>query len=537
MDRRVVLLLVLVAVFAACMFFWKLGTNAVSDTDEATHAMVTRSMVENGDVLSLRIMGENYFRKPPLAFWLRAGAVVVFGENEFALRLFSALAGVGTTLLLAWWAWLLTRKWFAPFFVGVVFPLLPITLIHTFRHGDTDGILIFLLTLTAFLLWRSLHRPLYLVWAAAILALAVMTKSAGAIVVPAAFAVALLITRAWPYRWKHVLSALGVFLAIAAPWHIYETLRFGGTFWGEYLGYHIISRVTSVIAVSSQTHGPLWYIHAAEKGMFPWSWLIVPATLFALFRFFRTKEERTTLAFFLSWGFGTILLYSFAETKLDWYIAPAYPAFLLLIVLMVAAWCSLPRWCVWITLGTLALLGARALYLFRTGVPNAFPFSAYGFRISVLLTGLLCGAIAVVLILLSRRMHLSFWRLCLLGAGAPLLIVSVQTWRGYLHAMPESPFRVFRNAIVAAQPHADVYLFPIGFYVRPITHWYLIGAQSERQLTPLKENLDALRATIQNDPGTYVIAEQTTAFPDDIAARLQFIVRKPTLALYRILSE
>ena len=92
-------ILLAVLLFSATLYFWKLGTHAVTDTDEATHAMVTREMRERNDPLTLHFLGKEYFRKPPFAFWLRAGAEGIFGETEFALRFFSAVSGVAGLLI------------------------------------------------------------------------------------------------------------------------------------------------------------------------------------------------------------------------------------------------------------------------------------------------------------------------------------------------------------------------------------------------------------------------------------------------------
>ncbi|MBI4414652.1 MAG: glycosyltransferase family 39 protein, partial [Candidatus Kerfeldbacteria bacterium] len=382
--RGIAVMMAIVVVFAIFAYFWRLGSFAVTDTDEATHAMVTRSIVEDGNILTLQLLGKDYFRKPPLAFWLRAGAMMVFGQTEFALRFFSAVAGVGTALVITLWAWQFTRRKPAALLAGLLFPLFPITHIHTFRHGDTDGVLIFLLTLSAYFLWRSLQRPSHLYWAAVVLGLATMTKSAAMLVLPAAFVATLIVTRSWPYRLKHILVALGLFVVVTAPWHIYEVARNGGGFVQDYLGYHIVDRTISPITASSHDRGPLWYLKAGEKGMYPWSWLVIPAAALALTRFRRKREETQTQTFLLVWSFGTVLLYSLAVTKLDWYIAAAYPAFALLIAQYVAALLSStqPPWLHWLSLLTLAGLFLRALQLFHGGVLTAFPFAHAGWRLA-----------------------------------------------------------------------------------------------------------------------------------------------------------
>ncbi|MBI5405386.1 MAG: glycosyltransferase family 39 protein, partial [Candidatus Kerfeldbacteria bacterium] len=334
LNRKIVGAFLVGLVFSTGVFFWDLGVSAIANADEGVHALVTREIRERPDWLTMHIRGETYFRKPPLAFWIRAVSQSVFGENEFATRLPSALAGVATTVLLALWAWQWTRRWQTVAAVGVIFPLLPSTFVHTFRTGETDGTLIFLLTLTAYILWHSLRRPKLLALAGLTTGLALMTKSVAAGVVPIGFLLTLVVYRRWPYTWKQALLAAGVFFVIAAPWHVIEHVRHGSAFWNEYLGEHVVERVEERLHVTPKTHGPWWYLTAVERGMYPWAWLIIPAALIEVQR--RKERADETGTFLIMWGFGTIVLFSLAATKLAWYVAPAFPALSLLVAGFIA---------------------------------------------------------------------------------------------------------------------------------------------------------------------------------------------------------
>jgi len=87
---------------------------ALVDPDEPRSAIVSRPMVERGDWLVARlpaafhrdyprnpVEGDTlvYWDKPPLFFWLGAVAMKVLGPVPLAARLPSALAHVGTVLL------------------------------------------------------------------------------------------------------------------------------------------------------------------------------------------------------------------------------------------------------------------------------------------------------------------------------------------------------------------------------------------------------------------------------------------------------
>ena len=82
-------------------FFLGLGSQAITDADEAFYAEASREMVESGDWLTPRFNYQNRWEKPVLYYWLTAATYLVTGPTEFAARLWAALSGVGLVLL-AW---------------------------------------------------------------------------------------------------------------------------------------------------------------------------------------------------------------------------------------------------------------------------------------------------------------------------------------------------------------------------------------------------------------------------------------------------
>ena len=75
----------------------------LTDLDEGFYASVAWEMCQSGDWRTPSFLGEPWFEKPPLLYWLMLGSMRLFGENEFALRLPSALMYALTLALLAWW--------------------------------------------------------------------------------------------------------------------------------------------------------------------------------------------------------------------------------------------------------------------------------------------------------------------------------------------------------------------------------------------------------------------------------------------------
>jgi 4-amino-4-deoxy-L-arabinose transferase-like glycosyltransferase len=80
-------------------------------THEGRWAVICREMMRSGDYLHPYLLGEEYYDKPLLSYWLMIGvARLLGGLSETALRLPSMLAG----LLAVWCTWRIGRRRFGP---------------------------------------------------------------------------------------------------------------------------------------------------------------------------------------------------------------------------------------------------------------------------------------------------------------------------------------------------------------------------------------------------------------------------------------
>src|SRR5678815_17415 len=57
------------------------------DTDMGWYAGISRSIVERGDAWHLYAGDRVYFNKPPMAFWLSAACLWLFGGHDWSVRL------------------------------------------------------------------------------------------------------------------------------------------------------------------------------------------------------------------------------------------------------------------------------------------------------------------------------------------------------------------------------------------------------------------------------------------------------------------
>src|SRR5204862_3264315 len=94
-----------VLLFFGCVIFHVLGTWSVPliDRDEPRFAEASREMIECGDYVVPRFNNQLRLDKPPLAYWAQVASYKIFGENDFAARFPSAIAGALVALsILAW---------------------------------------------------------------------------------------------------------------------------------------------------------------------------------------------------------------------------------------------------------------------------------------------------------------------------------------------------------------------------------------------------------------------------------------------------
>ncbi len=334
--NRTAYLLVLLAV-ATCIFAGNAGYPALLDDADSGHAIAAREMLESGDWAVMHINGVRWLEKAPLHYWLVAASYSIFGQNEFAVRLPSALAMMGLALLL----FAFGREFFnerAGFYAGLILLTGVGTYIFT-RSMIPEAI--YALEFTAafyFFLraWTGSLTPRTGYWAcAAVTGLAVLTRGLIGMIFPmAGIALFLLLTGGWR-KWRElpIFSSAIVFLLIAAPWHIVVGLRTPGFWWFYFINEHFLRAIGARYPMDyGSVPLPLWWAeHLAW--LFPWSfflpfaWREIPAV-----RTWKPDMEKGAAARLLVflWA-GFILLFFSISRRMEYYSFGAWPAMALLL--------------------------------------------------------------------------------------------------------------------------------------------------------------------------------------------------------------
>ena len=324
---------------AACLplFFWALGHPPLLDPDEPVYAAAGRAMLQSrvfSGWWSPHYNGHLWFDKPPLTYWLIAASMSVFGPNEFAARLPSALcalAAVWATARLA--GALFPQSRWAGIWAGVVFATSLQTAVLS-RAAVTDMILTLCLTLALWGLWRWLEderRRGALFGAGAAMGFAILTKGPVALILIGGLALFFLIATRQAMRLLSpaLWGAAMLSLLIALPWYLSMTRLHGALFIQGFLEANNLTRYLA--AEHATTASPFFFFPVLLGFIFPWSGAL-GAMLPGAARRVRQGEKATLYT--LLWIVWVFVFFTASQTKLVTYIYPLYP----LAAVLIGAW-------------------------------------------------------------------------------------------------------------------------------------------------------------------------------------------------------
>jgi 4-amino-4-deoxy-L-arabinose transferase-like glycosyltransferase len=328
------LLLIVTSLYVG--YFAHLGTLGFVGPDEPRYAWVAREMAESGDWVTPRLYGKPWFEKPVLYYWSAALSFKLFGVNERAARLPSAVAALFATLALAWLVW----RFFGRDTAHWLLLVLPTTVgLIGFSHAaSTDMIFSAMLVLTMVAAAVSVNlvplrdgpssrgriQRLALAVFGFLLGAATLAKGPAALVLTAgSVALWALATRQWreAFRLLHPVAVLA-FCAATLPWYALCAAR-NPEFLRVFLLEHNVARYLTPVFRHEQ---PIWfYAPVIIAGLFPWSPLFI-ADLYRMVRHPRNDvAARPDVTYLLTWAFFPVLFFSLSRSKLPGYILPSLP--------------------------------------------------------------------------------------------------------------------------------------------------------------------------------------------------------------------
>jgi 4-amino-4-deoxy-L-arabinose transferase-like glycosyltransferase len=336
------------AIVSGALFFYRFDERGLWSAHEGRAGQHAQVMLDTGEWGMPSLYGVRAdYQKPPLYYWLVAGAAWLRGEavDGWAVRLPAALAGV-----LGVWAvyWTGSMLWRPP--VGFAAALVTATsLRYTWlaRVGRIDMPLTLATTICLGCFaraWRELrnrtdHAAAARPWLAAMyvaVAVAVMLKGPVGLVLPG-LAILLFIffdgSGVWPHRrafWQ-LLGRLGVAwgvplaAAIALPWYVWAAWSSDGEFLRSFFLHHNLQRSLGAEGMKPE---PVWYyLPQLFIDLFPWSVLLPCAVVGA----WRHRRADLGARLGLAWIVAMFAFLSLVRFKRHDYLLPLVPGFGLLI--------------------------------------------------------------------------------------------------------------------------------------------------------------------------------------------------------------
>ncbi len=317
--------------------------------DEALYAVVTIDTLESGHLVPLRLLNELYLEKPIGGFLGLVAGFALFGVDEIGARAASVVYGLGAILVLGWAA----ARWFGPgygLFAGLLLASSGRALgFHALRSGTFDAPLL-LLVVSGLVLWiDSMRRESSIRFAAAngVVALSVLFKNLAGIglVAPTIFLGELLGGRE-PLARRSMRALRRTALVLAS-----SALLFGGWLFVLYSNRvpgvlrHLLARDV-IERAQGDLHAGKRRVATFYTGFIQDDYgvlllLLIPFGI-ALVNSFRREPsaERATLSCCASWAATMVLAVTLFQTKLAWYVLPAYPGIALCLT---AGLCELGR--------------------------------------------------------------------------------------------------------------------------------------------------------------------------------------------------
>jgi 4-amino-4-deoxy-L-arabinose transferase len=336
LQRRHVILLLL---FFLTVYILPLGAHDLLTPHETRYAEIPREMIAGGDWITPHLNGLRYLEKPPLEYWIDAGALLLLGQTNFAVRFPSAMAVALTAVTICCLVRAAAlesedKRRFTALSAAIIF----LSCFGVAAVGNLvvcDSLFTFFLTVSvaAFYLGseaiaRSRREKGYLLFSGLACGLAFLSQGFLAFVFEGLVLVPYLI---WQRRYRDLFRLgwlpLLVAVAMALPWSLRVYLQ-ARNFWHYFFWNEPIRRF---LADAPQQKALLRYFFMAAPVVFlPWTF-VAPAAAAGVARLLKDPAPQGRLVrLAICWLVLPLLFFSVFKGRLSACILSCFPAFAIL---------------------------------------------------------------------------------------------------------------------------------------------------------------------------------------------------------------
>lgn len=507
-----------IVLVSALLFLPFLGLVHLFDWDEINFAECAREMLISGNYARVQIEFLPFWEKPPLFFWLQAGAMQLFGINEYASRFPNAVIGIVTLLTI----FQLGKKLYDQNF-GLLWCLAyagSLTPHFYFKAGIIDPLFNLCIFLSVFQLanltdTQKKQSRLYFAFLGGVfMGLAILTKGPVAVLIVGLCGLVywLMSKSIHTFKISELLLYAFMFVIVSSLWYLPEILNNGFWFFKQFIDYQY---GLAIRAEDTGHNQPFWYHPVVLLiGCFP-------ASIFFLKSFTKFKHTNTAQKNFTLWMrilfWVTLILFSIVKAKIIHYSSLCYfPLTFLAVNYIYQVWKGELKYAKWLNiffvfLGSLIALALIIVPFVPKFKDKIIPYIDDAFAVANLqadvywsgwesLIGIILLIGVVYAVLLGFRKNVMY--------GAIALFVSVLlTLQLTLYITVPKIERYSQGALIdflKSKSKEDCYIFPLNFHSYA-HHFYgnvsMENAKAKRKILLAKfgKDLDNTHHSIQRN--------------------------------------
>ena len=318
-------------IIAGIVFFWGLGSMNLLSLNEGRRALAIQEMVASGNWLIPHLNGELYLTKPPLLYWLSSSLAVIWGVNEWTLRLPSALAAIAILYMVYRYTLKQSGQWAALFSVQILIANLGFVMLG--RRAEIEMLLTALcvgslLSALQYIQNQASKNWIYLSYF--LLALALMTKGPLVLLlVTLPLLVAALYSKN-PHIKTVLLSLRGwlIFLVVGLAWYAVVSWQLGFDIWQTVVKRDMLNKI------QNDTAKPI----LSYLGWIAVDFMLLIALFFVSAKaFFKQQIQQAHQLVLVAAVVLPLVIFSLFANKHAKYLLPLYPLIAILLAIKLVA--------------------------------------------------------------------------------------------------------------------------------------------------------------------------------------------------------